>query len=603
MNKIAIIIPFLLYSFLLSAQDNDQGKNHPERMLVHLDRQEHVSGEDIWFKIYCLQKDGYSSLSKLAFIELIDPQGYSAVRKKVLLSEGRGHGHLSIPDSLTGGMYQLLGYTNWMRNFGEGQFFKDTILVFNPEKSFPENTEKWTEQLITEQVDSQDTTVERSNQTPKKASPSLYSNRLSGNPFIRMEGLKKRYTPGSKINLTLSSQPGDSLKSVSMSVHKVANPSSKQQMLALQKESTNSNQQPPSGQGYQIKGQTIQYCPEQKGIILRGKIVHQDDQPYRNGAVHLSFVDSITRIQVRKTNKNGEFRFFLYPDQFQKDLVISPGDSHTKLIVRLEDKFMNQYNFRSHIGYDLLQENYLNYLKDLYLNHRIQKHYQQESISTDSTLFKPNWTQYNFYENPGAVLEFDEYILLDSLREYFYELAPGVKIITRKKESFLQVVNQSTGQFMNGSPALFVDGVICLDKEHFFSIPPRQCEYIEIVQKPMLLHDKIHYGIISLYTKNKDLQGFELTNNASRIEYTLFEPASDFIHQMPEADHIPWFRNTLYWNPNLQLYPEDKKSITFSSGYGNAWYALEMMGIDKNGNPVRSTNYFKVGDPKDVSIR
>jgi len=596
MNKIAIIIPLLLYSFLLSAQDNDQSKHRPESMLIHIDRQEYVSGENIWFRIYCLEKDGYSNLSKLAYIELIDPHGYSAARKKVLLKEGKGHGHLSIPDSLTGGMYQLLGYTNRMRNFGEASFFKDTLLVFNPEKGFPKNTEKWADKLITRETDSRDTTAERLNQDTPKAVPSpTQANRSSADPFIRLEGLKKQYTPGSKINLNLLRQPGDSLSSLSISVHKVASPFSEQQLQELQKKSTSSNEKASPEGAYPIKDQSYQYAPEQKGIILRGKIVQQDDQPYRNGIVHLSFVDSLTRIQVRKTNKNGEFRFFLYPDQFQKDLVISPGNSNARLIVRLEDKFVNQYSFRSHFGYDLLQENYIHYLKDIYLNHRIQEHYQQESISADRSHFKPQWTRYSFYEKPDAVLEFDEYILLDSLREYFYELVPGVRTITKSKESFLQVVHQSTGQFMNGSPALIVDGVICLDKEHFFSISPGSCEYMEIVQKPLLLHNRIYYGVISLYTKNKDLQGTKLTENASRVEYTLFDPASDFMDQKPEADHMPWFRNTLYWNPNLQLSPEGRGSVSFSSGDGNAWYAFEMMAIDKNGNPLRSTRYFQVG--------
>ena len=557
--------------------------------MIHIDRQEYVSGENIWFRIYCLEKDGYSSLSKLAYVELIDPRGYSAARKKVLLKEGKGYGHLSIPDSLTAGMYQILGYTNWMRNFGERQFFKDTILVFNPEKR--------ADQLITQPADSRDTVAEAPNHISRKVSPSTtQANRSSGDPFIRMEGLKKQYTPGSKINLNLIRQPGDSLTSLSISVHKVASPFSEQQLQKLQKKSTSSSEKASPEGAYQIKDPSCQYAPEQKGIILRGKIVQQDDQPYRNGIVHLSFVDSVTRIQVRKTNKNGEFRFFLYPDQFQKDLVISPGESDARLTVRLEDKFVNQYSFRSNFGYDLLQENYLGYLKDLYLNHRIQEHYQQESISADRSLFKPQWTRYNFYEKPSAVLEFDEYILLDSLREYFYELVPGVRTITKRKESFLQVVHQSTGQFMNGSPALFVDGVICQDKEHFFSISPGPCEYMEVVQKPLLLHNRIYYGVISLYTKNKDLQGMELAENASRVEYNLFDPASDFMDQKPEADHIPWFRNTLYWNPNLQLSPEGRGSVSFSSGDGNAWYALEMMAIDKNGNPLRSTHYFKVGN-------
>jgi hypothetical protein len=95
----------------------------------------------------------------------------------------------------------------------------------------------------------------------------------------------------------------------------------------------------------------------------------------------------------------------------------------------------------------------------------------------------------------------------------------------------------------------------------------------------------------------------ELAENASRVEYALFDPASDQMHQQPEADHIPWFPNTLYWNPNLQLSPGGRGSVSFPSGDANAWYAIELMGIDKNADPVRSTHYFKTGEPKAVSIR
>ena len=104
-----------------------------EEIYIHSDRDEYISGEDLWFNIYLVDRQSFkpSSNSKIAYFELLNPENRPIVQKRILLKEGFGPGQIILPDTLSSGIYTIRAYTNWMKNFLPVNCFTKDIQIYN----------------------------------------------------------------------------------------------------------------------------------------------------------------------------------------------------------------------------------------------------------------------------------------------------------------------------------------------------------------------------------------------------------------------------------------------------------------------------------------
>ena len=104
-----------------------------EEIYVHSDRDEYISGEDMWFNIYLIDRKSFkpSDESKIAYFELLNPENRPIVQKRILLDGGFGPGQIILPDTLSTGTYTIRAYTNWMKNFFPSNCFTKDIHIYN----------------------------------------------------------------------------------------------------------------------------------------------------------------------------------------------------------------------------------------------------------------------------------------------------------------------------------------------------------------------------------------------------------------------------------------------------------------------------------------
>lgn len=112
-----------------------QKKEHDiqEKIYLHTDRANYTAGETIWIKAYTTIEieNHLSQLSKIGYIELIDPQNRVVADRKIALLAGMSASDILLADTLTEGTYRLRAYSNWMRNYDEDYFFEKLISVTN----------------------------------------------------------------------------------------------------------------------------------------------------------------------------------------------------------------------------------------------------------------------------------------------------------------------------------------------------------------------------------------------------------------------------------------------------------------------------------------
>lgn len=111
--------------------------NLQEKIYVHTDRDQYLTGESLWFKIYNVDgvKHKPLNISKVAYLELVDQNNEPILQIKSEIAEGKGDGSIFLPASINSGNYYLRAYTNWMKNFEPEFFFHKPISIINPFKT------------------------------------------------------------------------------------------------------------------------------------------------------------------------------------------------------------------------------------------------------------------------------------------------------------------------------------------------------------------------------------------------------------------------------------------------------------------------------------
>jgi hypothetical protein len=104
-----------------------------EEIYIHSDKDTYISGEDMWFKIYLIDRQSFnlSASSRIVYFELLNADNRPIVQKRILIDEGTGQGRIVLPDTLSTGYYSVRAYTNWMKNFFPDNFYSRDVRVFN----------------------------------------------------------------------------------------------------------------------------------------------------------------------------------------------------------------------------------------------------------------------------------------------------------------------------------------------------------------------------------------------------------------------------------------------------------------------------------------
>ena len=87
-------------------------------------------GDTVFFQSWYLNEEFVRVKSEhVVTLDLFDGAGHSRQKVKFKVKNGSGHSQLVINKDLPPGEYQIIAYTDWMRNFGESWFYKKRLQV------------------------------------------------------------------------------------------------------------------------------------------------------------------------------------------------------------------------------------------------------------------------------------------------------------------------------------------------------------------------------------------------------------------------------------------------------------------------------------------
>ncbi|MBA4053897.1 MAG: hypothetical protein C0490_04220 [Marivirga sp.] len=100
------------------------------KMHIVFHQGEFVPGDTVFFRAWYLNDDFIGVKGEhIVTLDLFNGKGKTVQRVRFKVKNGKGYSQFALNKNLEPGEYNVLGYTDWMRNFGEVSFFKKRIMV------------------------------------------------------------------------------------------------------------------------------------------------------------------------------------------------------------------------------------------------------------------------------------------------------------------------------------------------------------------------------------------------------------------------------------------------------------------------------------------
>lgn len=523
-----------------------------ERVNAFTDRSLYITGEEIMFRATILTT-GFPDRrdwSNVLYVELVSATGESETRGKFRVRDHVSVGRISVPGTVLTGNYFLKCYTRWMRNRDPSAFCFIPLRIVNPES--PELS----------------AAAGRENNNMILPAGSFKED------MVEIRGGSTVYERGDTVmlDLVVPGTQGDAIVEGCITVV----PEEIKPMAQLSSEDYGTDE---------LRDFQLQFLPDLHGATLSGSVLNrdQDEQGVNNVRVHFTLMGNQTGYFVARSDAYGKFSVTLPEREGKLELLVKPesvGDDG--LEVRIDHDFDQRELSLPAVPFRLSEP------ERKVATTMARKVQLRDIYSSGGSLPESRVpaNQLPFYGLPAFSLNMEDYVLLPTLEEVFINLVPDVSPVIRKKRAFLSIDSENPTLSMF-EPLIMIDQVPFFNMEQFFSVPTERISKIDVVNDIYLKGDLRFGGIVNVRTRENDMAGIDLPDNAFFIDYTAFYPGpGERSGTVTENDQMPDTRNTLLWIPELKVERGGLSPITFTAPDYPGDYVVLYRGQDEQGEPV-----------------
>lgn len=526
-----------------------------EHVVLHCDRSLYNVSETLHYTAVCQKPSQVGDLrwSSVLYVELIRWDGTQLAASKASIVDGHASGNLQIPETVLSGNYYLRAYTRWMRNYSPYRYAYLPLKVMNPASP-----------LI--------------DQGPESGAASngvrFYKN-TSDLESVVLEGLQENYEARQLVELNFSlSDPEDAgTYCLAVARQRVEDIDAGQFWIAP----------PLSGQ----EASEIQYLPEIDGLSMTGKVVNRaTGAAVPQMKVNLSSYSGSFHFASSMSDEEGKFAFVLPSYRGNHEFhVAKENGSEEEYQILIGNEFCRQEIGLPYVPFEL-EENEMELAREIMFNTRLGQRYLNAAPSGTA-----NGNAYQgFYGVAGTVYHSKDYIELDNLEEFFFELIHEVMVGRIKRVPYLMVTGNSS--LVGYPPLILMDNIPVTDIGNLLEAEMYRIDRVEVVNMGYVVGDYRYNGVISIFSANRDMAGIALTGDSRFFSYQLFSDSesgfpdySGSLKDSPVADR----RNLLYWEPQLKLTEGAGSGIHFYTSDAPGTYVVLLRRLQSDG----STLFFK----------
>jgi hypothetical protein len=546
--------------------------NYPqEKVFLHTDRNILVAGDNLFYALYLKGNDGM--ISKYAYMILRDRNNQAVTQIRVDIRNQMAYGRIYLPDTLSTNVYQLVCYTNFMRNGGEDSFFTKEIVVIN---RFDKKLEYSDSTLTT---------------NTSRNLPEQHSGMQTGDGKLIINLEKDSYYAREKIKFSIGTNllPGDTLARVSVSIREVS-PSFSDELSFKDYYNKVINHSFVSEPDKDIN----RFHRELNYSVIEGRVIPVPD-PANNGndikkdtnkyTILVSAPDTIANMQFTTTDSSGAFCIFLNNYYEGKEVFIRTREDAKAEIV-IEDKFKLKKPFVISELFDIPGlKSYHIRLKNI---SEVQKYYNQKPESITLMPVVHSVSIPRIYYKPYSIVFPSDYLPLADFSEISKELLPASKVRKSNDHYTLSFIDLKNTSLPNLEPVIFLDGVPINDADQIIGLGTTEIKRIEILPTYRYYGEMSLTGILAVFSKNLEINNIGFKTPTIRYKAVSSQNYSKPVSNiLPFADsHLPYLRQLLLWEPEIILRNKEKHEVECYASDLPGKYLINIQGITSKGNPV-----------------
>ena len=316
----------------------------------------------------------------------------------------------------------------------------------------------------------------------------------------------------------------------------------------------------------EIKLNKLNYLPEINGDIISGKINNlTNNSDIANKQVFLSFIDSVSFIEISTTNTFGEFYFMLSDNPPCADMVVTITDTLSKFRLELDPEFFTDY-------IPIKKERYIPDIKDLEKLKQAKINLQVSDAFETKTMNKLNVDnyKYDFFGIPTHKYYFSDYVNLPNMDEFIFEIVSGVRAHKRKDKVEFRIIETDAVAFKE-SPLVMFDGVpYFYDDKKILSLKPEMLNSISTVEEKYYYGEYSFYGVIDIKSKTADFSLLDWPKNSFSYDFTCIQDFENnnigYTKKTITNNSNPLYNNLLYWNPLIETNSAGEAEFIFYTG-------------------------------------
>jgi hypothetical protein len=576
--KTLIFSLLIIFNFFCSGTAQNKIESvKPEKVYLQTDKNIYIAGDNLSYTLYL--KGNSKTMSKYAYLVLRNRYNFNVSQARVEINNRTSFGNIPLPDTLHSDIYQLVCFTNQMRNEGEDSYFTKEIIIAN---RFDKKLERFDSILYTYQ--------------PANTADTDSMNKVENeNLFIRPD--KQKYRTREKVNFSIDAGniPNDSIIILSVSVSEIVSWSRNEPSITgYFNNSYKTEKEGGSGLG------PYRYQPEIEGTIIDGRIVpaqHSDNQSVSGNkdfksdpiryTVLVSAPDSIANLQYTEADSSSSFSFLLYPYYDGKELIIRLKENASAAI-DLDDKFKLT---KQYIPSDLLTgpglRSYL--IRSLKIS-EVQRYYSVGAETGNGEKIEHKSAIPRVYYKPYLRVFPADYLPLPDFVEISRELLPALKVRKLNENYVSSFIDTQNKGIPSIEPIIFLDGVPIDDVSQIVNLGTNEIKRIDLLPVIRYYGEMPLSGIVAVFSKNLEINNIQFKTPTIRYQAISSQSFTKPDRFVPENNnHVPDLRQVLLWDPEIIMHNKKTLQIECFTSDLRGQYRISVQGLTSSGFPVNGS--------------
>jgi len=507
-------------------------------------------------------------------VALINQEKQYVFEQKVRLEKGLGQGDFFVSTEIPSGNYKLLGYTQWMKNNGISQVFKDNITVINP--------------YMVDQTALLEATTLKDQQLEKPM------DNTPASPIL-IEFEKKEFLPRERVKFSLRNYKGNlGFGTYSIKIKK------KEELLyseSLRAERYAKSYLNVEKRIHKNVGDDI-FLPEQRGELLYGSVKDSETkEPVNNVPVVISFPGEEFILKFANTDASGNFYSYLRKDYVSPQTILQIIDENVDYEIELkkQDKLdISNLEF----GNFQLSESMKASIEKRSIHNQIENQFFQ--LKPDSVLLGDPIDPFD--GGTPEVVQLDDYTRFPTFQETLVEVLNNAGY--RKKGNandyirILQDFEKVTEDYNDFPAIVLIDGVYIPNHGLIKEYDAKKIKTISLIRDQFQLANNQYQGIMAVETFDGDYAETHNHKNILKPHIELPAAKKNYYQQRynlgsEDYNRVPDYRTLLFWRPTT-IIENSGVEFDFFTSDSKGEYEVQLDGFTTYGKPISLRETFTV---------